>query len=111
MSKLRGLLMMKESEEGADSSPTPWTYGDVLALSPETAEKKSVSGFLLVIAVIVGFGLIRFGFNVLQTEPVSHWFEGLINLVVQIVGWGSLLLGVILVLYPFWNWYSTKQLN
>ena len=103
--------MMKESEEGVDNSPAPWTYGDEVASSLETTEKKSVSGFFLVIAVIVGFGLIRFGFNVLQTEPVSHWFEGLINLVVQIVGWGSLLLGVILVLYPFWNWYSTKQLN
>ena len=102
---------MKENQEGVDSSPTPWTYGDELALSSENGEKKSVSGFLLVIAVIVGFGLIRFGFNVLQTEPVSHWFEGLFNLVVQIAGWGSLLLGVILVLYPFWNWYSTKQLN
>ena len=97
--------MMKEREEGADSSPTPWTYGYVGALSPETAEKKSVSGFLLGIAVIVGFGLIRFGFNVLQTEPASHWFEGLINLVVQLVGGGSLFLGVILVLSPLLNRY------
>ena len=97
--------MMKESEEGEDNSPTHWTYGDEVALSSETAEKKNVSGFLLMIAVIVGFGLIRFGFNVLQTEPVSSWFEGLINLVVQIVGWGSLFLGVILVLSPLLNRY------
>tara|TARA_Y100000814_G_scaffold250272_1_gene196807 strand:+ start:444 stop:755 length:312 start_codon:yes stop_codon:yes gene_type:complete len=103
--------MVKDSKVEENQTATPWTYGDEIALSSQTTDEKGVSVLVLGMGVIVGIGLIRFGFNVLQTEPIAHWFEGLFNLVVQVAGWGSLLLGVILVLYPFWNWYSTKQLN
>lgn len=76
--------------------------------SKEIESKKGVHSFVLVIAVIVGFGFLRFGYNVLQIEPVSHWFEGLINGAVQVTGWGSILLGVILVLSPVLQRYVAK---
>jgi hypothetical protein len=41
-----------------------------------------------------------FGYRVLQVEPITHWFEGLINPIVQICGMGSLLIGASLLLSP-----------
>ena len=41
-----------------------------------------------------------FGYRVLQVEPITHWFEGLINPIVQICGIGSLLIGASLLLSP-----------
>ena len=49
---------------------------------------------------VLGFILMIFGYRVLQVEPISHWFEGLINPIVQICGIGSLLIGASLLLSP-----------
>ena len=58
--------------------------------APVSNSIKSVFGFILVI----------FGYRVLQVEPITHWFEGLINPIVQICGIGSLLIGAALLLSP-----------
>jgi hypothetical protein len=49
---------------------------------------------------VFGFILMIFGYRVLQVEPITHWFEGLINPIVQICGMGSLLIGASLLLSP-----------
>ena len=49
---------------------------------------------------VFGLILMVFGFRVLQVEPISHWFENLINPIVQICGIGSLLMGASLLLSP-----------
>jgi len=49
---------------------------------------------------VFGFILMMFGYRVLQVEPISHWFENLINPIVQICGMGSLLMGAALLLSP-----------
>ncbi len=49
---------------------------------------------------VFGLILMVFGFRVLQVEPISHWFENLINPIVQICGLGSLLIGAALLLSP-----------
>ena len=49
---------------------------------------------------VFGFILMIFGYRVLQVEPITHWFEGLINPIVQICGIGSLLIGASLLLSP-----------
>ena len=49
---------------------------------------------------VFGFILMIFGYRVLQVEPITHWFEGLINPIVQICGIGSLLIGLSLLLLP-----------
>ena len=58
--------------------------------APVSTSIKSVFGLILMI----------FGYRVLQVEPISHWFEGLINPIVQICGIGSLLIGAALLLSP-----------
>ena len=58
--------------------------------APVSTSIKSVFGFILMI----------FGYRVLQVEPITHWFEGLINPIVQICGIGSLLIGASLLLSP-----------
>ena len=90
------IVIMKES--GVNEGKT----SDLLkhSLSPKTTDENDVNVVVLIISVIVGLGVIRFGYIVLQMEPASHWFEGLINLVVQLTGWGSLVLGGFLVLSP-----------
>ena len=57
----------------------------------------SVSTF---INSVFGLILMIFGYRVLQVEPITHWFEGLINPIVQICGIGSLLIGASLLLSP-----------
>jgi len=49
---------------------------------------------------VFGLILMIFGYRVLQVEPITHWFEGLINPIVQICGIGSLLIGASLLLSP-----------
>ena len=49
---------------------------------------------------VFGLILMMFGYRVLQVEPISHWFENLINPIVQICGIGSLLMGASLLLSP-----------
>ena len=49
---------------------------------------------------VFGLILMIFGYRVLQVEPITHWFEGLINPIVQICGIGSLLIGTSLLLSP-----------
>ena len=90
------IVIMKESEAVEEKTSDPLTH----SLSPKTTDEYDVNVVVFIISVIAGLGMIRFGYIVLQTEPVSHWFEGLINLVVQITGWGSLVLGVFLILSP-----------
>tara|TARA_B100002052_G_C15638072_1_gene487125 strand:- start:85 stop:510 length:426 start_codon:yes stop_codon:yes gene_type:complete len=95
----------EEQESIEDDTSTPWTY----SLSAETTDEYNVNVIVLITSVIAGLGLIRFGYIVLQTEPASHWFEGIINLVVQLTGWGSLVLGVFLVLSPILSSYFEKD--
>ena len=52
------------------------------------------------ILFLVGIPISFFGYRVLQVEPITHWFEGLINPIVQICGMGSLLIGVSFLLSP-----------
>ena len=49
---------------------------------------------------VFGLILMMFGYRVLQVEPISHWFENLINPIVQICGIGSLLIGASSLLAP-----------
>ena len=58
--------------------------------APPSTSIKSVFGLILMV----------FGFRVLQVEPISHWFENLINPIVQICGIGSLLIGASLLFSP-----------
>ena len=90
------IVIMKESEAVEKKSSAPKTHSP----STKSTDEYDVNVVVLIISVIAGLVLIRFGYIVLQTEPVSHWFEGLINLVVQLTGWGSIILGVFLVLSP-----------
>ena len=48
----------------------------------------------------IGIPISLFGYRVLQVEPITHWFEGLINPIVKICGIVSLLIGVSLLLSP-----------
>ena len=52
------------------------------------------------ILFLVGIPITLFGYRVLQVEPISHWFENLINPIFQICGICSLLIGVSLLLSP-----------
>ena len=58
--------------------------------APSSNSVKSVYGLILML----------FGYRVLQVEPISHWFENLINPIVQICGISSLLIGASLLLSP-----------
>ncbi len=62
----------------------------------EVKESTSIEWILF----LVGIPISLFGYRVLQVEPMSHWFENLINPIVQICGIGSLLIGVSLLLSP-----------
>ena len=62
-------------------------------------EGKGRTGFEWIL-FLVGIPISFFGYRVLQVEPISHWFENLINPIVQICGIGSLLIGVSLLLSP-----------
>ena len=71
-----GEKVMKNTGEGKESTSIEW------------------------ILFLVGIPISLFGYRVMQVEPISHWFENLINPIVQICGIGSLLLGVSLLLSP-----------
>lgn len=62
-------------------------------------EEKGGTGFEWVL-FLIGIPISFFGYRVLQVEPISHWFENLINPIVQICGIVSLLIGVSLLLSP-----------
>jgi len=62
-------------------------------------EGKGRTGFEWIL-FLVGIPISFFGYRVLQVEPISHWFENLINPLVQICGIASLLIGVSLLLSP-----------
>ena len=71
-----GEKVMKNTGEGKESTSIEW------------------------ILFLVGIPISLFGYRVLQVEPMSHWFENLINPIVQICGIGSLLIGASLLLSP-----------
>lgn len=48
----------------------------------------------------IGIPISSFGYRTLQKEPVAHWFENLINPIIQLCGIVSLLIGVSLLLSP-----------
>ena len=60
---------------------------------------------------VFGLILMMFGYRVLQVEPISHWFENLINLIVQICGIGSLLIGASLLLSPVFARFGFGSYN
>ena len=48
----------------------------------------------------IGIPISSFGYRTLQAEPVTHWFENLINPIIQLCGIVSLLIGVSLLFSP-----------
>ena len=48
----------------------------------------------------IGVPISSFGYRALQAEPVTHWFENLINPIIQLCGIVSLLIGVSLLFSP-----------
>ena len=73
-----------------DGNPQEKTPAISNSDAPVSTSIKSVFGLILMI----------FGYRVLQVEPISHWFEGLINPIVQICGIASLLIGVCFLIFP-----------
>ena len=62
-------------------------------------EGKGGTGFEWIL-FLVGIPISFFGYRVLQVEPITHWFENLINPIVQICGIASLLIGVSFLIFP-----------
>lgn len=56
----------------------------------------------------IGITISLFGYSLLKAEPVSHWFEGLINPIVQICGLISLVVGVLFILSPIFAKYGYR---
>ncbi|MFL2958023.1 MAG: hypothetical protein ACJZ4Z_04460 [Candidatus Thalassarchaeaceae archaeon] len=50
--------------------------------------------------LLIGIPFSLFGYRLLQREPVTHWYEGVINPIVQICGIISFFVGVLFVLLP-----------
>ena len=63
------------------------------------SERKGGTGFEWVL-FLIGIPASYFGYRLLQVEPITNWFENLINPIVQICGIGSLLIGASLLLSP-----------
>jgi hypothetical protein len=61
-----------------------------------------------VLLFFIGIIISLFGYSLLQAEPVSHWFEGLINPIVQICGLISLVVGVLFILSPIFAKYGYR---
>ena len=57
---------------------------------------------------LIGIPISFFGYRLLQVEPVIHWFGELINLIVQICGVVSLIIGVIFLSMPIIEKYEYK---
>ena len=49
---------------------------------------------------LIGIPVSLIGYRILLVEPITHWFAGLINPIVQIFGIVSLLIGVSFLLSP-----------
>ena len=62
-------------------------------------ERKGGTGFEWVL-FLIGIPTSYFGYRLLQVEPITNWFENLINPIVQICGAVSLLTGASLILSP-----------
>ena len=62
-------------------------------------ERKGGTGFEWVL-FLIGIPTSYFGYRLLQVEPITNWFENLINPIVQICGAVSLLIGASLILSP-----------
>ena len=60
------------------------------------------------ILFFIGIPVSLFGYRLLQVEPVIHWYGELINLIVQIFGVASLIIGVIFLLMPMIVRYEYK---
>ena len=57
---------------------------------------------------IMGFPLLFFGFKLLQMEPVTNWFEALINPILQLCGIASFIIGIYLIMTPFISKYGWR---
>jgi len=60
------------------------------------------------ILFFIGIPISLFGYRLLQVEPVIHWYGELINLIVQICGVVSLIVGIIFLLMPVIEKYEYK---
>ncbi len=60
------------------------------------------------ILFFIGIPISLFGYKLLQVEPVIHWYGELINLIIQIFGVASLVVGVIFLLMPMIEKYEYK---
>jgi hypothetical protein len=91
---------LKHKEEGLDIKKIN-TMEDP---GNEEREKVKVEWILFFVGIPISF----FGYRLLQAEPVIHWFGELINLIVQICGVVSLIVGVIFLLMPIIEKYGYK---
>tara|TARA_B100000459_G_scaffold147350_1_gene116631 strand:- start:3125 stop:3571 length:447 start_codon:yes stop_codon:yes gene_type:complete len=57
---------------------------------------------------LIGIPISFFGYRLLQIEPVIHWYGELINLIFQICGVVSLVVGIIFLLMPIIDKYEYK---
>ena len=55
---------------------------------------------------IIGIPLFFFGFKLLKSEPVTNWFEVLINPIIQLCGLASLFIGILFIMSPFISKYG-----
>ena len=61
-----------------------------------------------VLLFFIGIIISLFGYSLLQVEPVSGWFEALINPIVQICGLISIVVGVLFILSPIFAKYGYR---
>ena len=74
----------------------------------ESGNKKEGKVMVEWILFFIGIPVSLFGYRLLQVEPVIHWYGELINLIVQIFGVASLIIGVIFLLMPMIVRYEYK---
>ncbi|MGY8703822.1 MAG: hypothetical protein ACKVI6_06720 [Candidatus Poseidoniales archaeon] len=74
----------------------------------DSLNEKEGKGEVEFFLFFVGIPISLFGYNVLRAEPVSHWFEALINPIVQICGMISLAVGVLFILSPIFAKYGYR---
>ncbi len=86
--------------KGGLSEGSPNVTGDPL----EKGSNVGAEGILF----IIGIPISIFGFRLLQAEPVTHWFENLINPIVQVCGVISLVVGLILIFSPLFAKYGYR---
>ncbi len=86
---------------GLSDKRKPNITGDSLN---ELEGKAGIEVLLFFIGIIISL----FGYSLLLVEPVSGWFEALINPIVQICGLISIVVGVLFILSPIFAKYGYR---